>query len=67
MTDKSLFYTGLCGTIVIGICCVTPIAVIALTALGFSAMIGWLDTILLPALAGFAILTAYAFWRLRKT
>jgi len=37
MTDKSLLYTGLCGTLLTGICCVTPIAVIALAALGFSA------------------------------
>ena len=67
MTEKSLLYTGLCGTAFTGICCITPLAVIGFTAFGLSAWVGWLDTILLPAFAGFAALTAYAFWRLRAT
>ena len=66
MVEKSLLYTGLCGTAFTGICCVTPIAVIALSTLGFSAWVGWLDYVLLPAFAGFAALTAYAFWSRRK-
>lgn len=65
MTGKSLLYTGVCGTCVSGLCCVTPLAVIALTTLGFSAWVGWLDYILLPSFAGFAMLTVYAIWRLR--
>ena len=66
MAEKSLLYTGLCGTAFTGICCVTPAAVIGLSTLGLSAWIGWLDYILLPSFAGFAMLTAYAFWRRRK-
>lgn len=65
MVEKSLLYTGLCGTALTGICCVTPVAVIGLSALGFSAVVGWLDYVLLPSFAGFAALTAYAFWRQR--
>jgi mercuric ion transport protein len=67
MAEKSLLYTGVCGTCVSGICCVTPLAVIGLTTLGFSSLVGWLDYVLIPSFAGFAALTAYAFWKRRKT
>jgi mercuric ion transport protein len=61
MSGKLLF-TGLTGTAVTGICCVTPAATFILTALGASAWAGWLDYALLPAFAGFLALMVYAVW-----
>ncbi|MEE8098914.1 MAG: mercury resistance system transport protein MerF [Hyphomicrobium sp.] len=40
--------------------------VILLGAVGLAAMVGWLDVILLPALAFFIGLTLYAVWRRQK-
>ncbi len=66
MTNNALLCTGLCGTAVAGVCCVTPAAVLALTAVGASALVGWLDIVLLPALAGFLALTVFALWQRRQ-
>ncbi|PWJ22163.1 mercury resistance system transport protein MerF [Jannaschia seohaensis] len=57
--------TGLLGLAVTAICCFTPILPFALGAIGFGAAIAWLDWVLLPALAGFAGLTAWALIRRR--
>jgi len=64
--SSKLLTTGLCGTAFTGICCIAPVATLTLAGLGASAWVGWLDYILLPVFAGFLVLTAYAFWRLRK-
>lgn len=66
MTDDRLLKTGVIGTTVAALCCFTPILVVGLGAVGLSAWLGWLDYVLLPALAGFLLLTAYAFYRRRR-
>lgn len=66
MTNNALLCTGLCGTAVAGICCITPAAVVALTAIGASALVGWLDIVLLPALVAFLALTGFALWQRRR-
>ncbi|RME97592.1 MAG: mercury resistance system transport protein MerF [Alphaproteobacteria bacterium] len=65
MSDKGLLATGIIGTLVAALCCFTPVLVILLGVVGLSALAGWLDVVLLPALAFFIGLTAYALWRLR--
>ncbi|WP_425471394.1 mercury resistance system transport protein MerF [Thalassobius vesicularis] len=40
--------------------------VVLLGAVGLSAWLGWLDYVLLPALAFFIGLTAYAVWRRQR-
>lgn len=60
MNDRSLLATGLGGSAIAALCCFTPILVIGLGAVGFAAIVGWLDLMLLPALAFFMGLTAYA-------
>lgn len=65
MKDK-LLVTGLVGTVVAALCCFTPLLVVTLGAVGLSAVLGWLDFVLLPALAGFAGLTVYALARRRR-
>jgi len=57
---------GLIGTVLVALCCFTPILVIGLSALGLAALTGYLDYVLLPALVFFVGLTAYAFWRRKK-
>jgi mercuric ion transport protein len=64
--DRLLKY-GLIGTVVAALCCFTPILVILLGAVGFSALLGWLDIVLLPALAVFIGITLYALWRRQRT
>ncbi len=59
MRDK-LLSAGIVGTIVAALCCFTPVLVILLGAMGLSVIIGVLDYVLLPALAGFVGLTIYA-------
>ena len=67
MTDEKLLKVGIIGTIGAGLCCFTPILVILLTTVGLSAIIGWLDIVLLPALAVFIAITGYALWKKRQT
>lgn len=62
MKRRSLLRTGLLGSIVVAVCCFTPVLVVLLSGIGLSAAIGWLDWVLLPALAFFLGLTAYALW-----
>ncbi len=58
---------GLIGTVIVALCCFTPVLVILLGAVGLSALLGWLDYVLLPALAVFIGITLYALWRRRAT
>ena len=66
MKDRSLLGTGIIGTAIAAVCCFTPALVVLLGALGLSAWLGWLDYVLLPALALFAGLTVYALIRMRR-
>ena len=63
MTEKTLLRTGIIGTVIAALCCFTPLLVVLLGAVGLSAMLGWLDYVLLPALAFFIGLTGYAVYR----
>ncbi len=66
MDDRKLLTTGIIGTVVAALCCFTPLLVVLLGALGLSALVGWLDVVLLPALAVFLGITIYALWRRQK-
>jgi len=63
MKDTTILKTGVIGSVIAAICCFTPVLVILLGALGLSAWLGWIDYVLLPALAIFLGLTAYGLWR----
>lgn len=65
-TDRKLIATGIVGTVIAALCCFTPILVVLLGAVGLSAWLGWIDYVLLPALAFFIGLTIYAVWRQRR-
>lgn len=66
MKDRKLLLTGIVGTLVAALCCFTPLLVILLGVLGVSAVVGYLDYVLLPSLAFFIALTGYALWRRHK-
>ena len=67
MTNRALLRTGIIGTVIAALCCFTPILVILLGAVGLSAMLGWLDYVLLPTLAVFIGITIYALVRRSRT
>jgi len=64
--DATLIKTGVIGTVIAAICCFTPVLVIGLGVVGLSAWLGWLDYVLLPALAMFVGITAYGLWRRQR-
>ena len=66
MTENGLLRIGMIGTVVAALCCFTPVLVVLLGAVGFSAAIGWLDYVLLPALVLFLGLTAFALCKRRS-
>ena len=67
MNDKNLLRTGIVGSVIVALCCVTPVLVIGFGVLGLSAAVGWLDLVLFPMLAGFLGLTGYALYRRRTS
>lgn len=62
MKDR-LLQIGIIGTILAAICCFTPVLIILSGAIGLSAIVGWLDFVLLPTLTIFIAITGYALWR----
>jgi hypothetical protein len=63
---KTLVRASIFGTIVLTLCCFTPVLVVLLGGVGMSALTGYLDYVLLPALAVFIGLTIYAIRRKRQ-
>jgi mercuric ion transport protein len=63
--DQTLLRTGIIGTALVAICCFTPVLVLLVTAVGLSAIVGWLDYVLFPALLAFVAITVYALARRR--
>jgi mercuric reductase len=66
MKDTTILKTGIIRSVIAAICCATPILVVALGAIGLSAWLGWVDYVLLPALALFLAMTAYGLWRRQR-
>ncbi len=60
---NGLLKIGIVGTVVAALCCFTPVLVILFGVVGLSAVVGYLDIVLLPALGVFIVLTLYALWR----
>lgn len=65
-TYRKLIATGIAGTVIAALCCFTPVLVVLLGAVGMSAWLGWLDYVLLPALAFFIGLTVYGVWQRQR-
>ena len=63
---KTLLRGSITGTTLVALCCLTPVLGILLGVVGLSALTGYLDYVLLPALAIFIGLTIYAIQRKRQ-
>ena len=61
--NNRLLGAGVIGTAIAALCCFTPVLLVLLGAVGLGAMTGYLDYVLLPALAFFVGLTIYAVVR----
>lgn len=65
-SERRLLITGIVGTIITALCCFTPVLAVLFGIVGLSALLGWLDVVLFPALAFFIGLTIYALWRRQR-
>ncbi|PKM04114.1 MAG: hypothetical protein CVV16_06320 [Gammaproteobacteria bacterium HGW-Gammaproteobacteria-6] len=63
---KALLQVSVIGTVLVALCCFTPILVILLGTMGLASLTGYLDYVLLPALVFFVGLTCYALWSKKK-
>ena len=63
MNDDNLVKTGVIGAIIAALCCFTPVLVVLFGVVGLSAIVGYLDYVLFPALGFFVLLTVYALRR----
>ena len=66
MLRSRLLATAIIGLILSMLGCVTPALVALLAAVGISGSVGWLDYVLLPAMAVSAALTVYAIVAQRR-
>ena len=64
--NTSLLKIGIFGSLIAAICCFTPVLVIVLGAIGLASLIGYLDLVLLPALAIFIAITLFGLWKTQK-
>lgn len=64
--DRLLLRLGIVGTVILALCCFTPILVVLMGVVGLSALTGYLDIVLLPALAFFIALSVYSVWRRQR-
>lgn len=67
MQPRSLFRIGIVGSVTAAICCFTPALVVLLGIVGLSAVVGWLDYVLLPTLAVFVGITLYAVMKAKAS
>lgn len=61
MNPQKTFIASLTGTIIVALCCFTPILVTILGVIGLGAVVGYLDYILIPALVVMLILTIISY------
>jgi mercuric ion transport protein len=65
--NRNKFIASVIGTMLVAVCCFTPLLVVTLGAIGLSAFIPYLDFILLPAFAVLLIVTVVSFIKWRNT
>lgn len=65
---RRLLTVAATGTGVTAICCVTPLLPFVLGAVGAGSLTGFLyrDSVLLPVLGAFVLLTLFALWRRKR-
>lgn len=63
MDARRRLHASIVGTVLVALCCFTPILVIALTSVGLAALTPYLDFVLLPALAVLVVVTWVSYRR----
>lgn len=63
--EAALVRMGLLGSAIVALCCFTPGFAVLLGMLGLGAITGYLDYVLLPALAVCVGITVYGLYRTR--
>ena len=66
MKPKTALMASLINTGIVALCCFTPVLVVLLGAIGLSALVGYLDYFLLPALGVMVALTILSYRRYRR-
>ena len=66
---KRGFIAAIMGTVLVALCCFTPLLVVTLGLVGLSFLTAYLDFILLPALVAMIMITviSYRKWRQSQT
>jgi mercuric ion transport protein len=64
--SKKRLYTAIGGTLLVALCCFTPILVITLGAVGLSTVTPYLDYVLLPALLVMITVVIISYLRWKK-
>jgi mercuric ion transport protein len=67
MRRNRLLLTGIIGTVVTLICCLTPVLIVLLGFAGLGVITGYLDYILFPLLFIFLGLTLYVYRKQKKS
>ncbi len=63
MASNQAVRYGIVGTVIVALCCFTPVLTLLLIGVGIGWAVGYLDYVLLPALFFFVGLTVYAVWK----
>ena len=66
MNNTRLLKTSLIGSIIVVLCCLTPVLAVLLGALGLGWFVGYLDDVLVFVMVTFLGLVGYALWRRAK-
>ena len=64
--SKKGLYAAIAGTVLVALCCATPILVITLGAIGLSAFTPYLDYVLMPAMIILIIVALISYNRYKK-
>ncbi len=64
--SKKGLYTSITGTVIVLLCCFTPILVISVGLVGLGALTPYLDYILFPVLGAMVVVTTLAYRRYKK-
>ncbi len=61
------YRVGIIGAVVAAVCCFTPLLVVLVTVVGWSAIVGYLDYVLFPALGLFLLLAVVGWVQRRRS
>ena len=64
--NSTLLRLGIGGSLIVALCCFTPILLVLLGVVGLGALTGYLDYVLLPALVIFVGIAVYALQKRRQ-